>query len=183
MRGAAAVGAVLAALAGGCTATGTGHGASPSPEAPATPATTETSSPTVTASPAPDGPLETGAASVTLSGDLSTQVGLPTLTQPDVWSPPPGSMDLTWDEPGGQSLTLSGTAFASRSTTSSDRILGFVVDGPGGPVGFSSSRGECSVTITPALPDNMGGVFSCASLTDASGAFTVEARGTFAATG
>ncbi|HET8766967.1 MAG TPA: hypothetical protein VFM86_06530 [Pedococcus sp.] len=182
MRGTVAVGAVLAALAVGCTTTGTGHGESVSPPAPATPTSTGSPSPTATPSSAPDGPLETGGAAVTLSGDLTAQVALPTLAEPDVWSSPPGPMALTWDEPGGQSLTLSGASFTSRASTSGDRVLSFVVDGPEGPVGFSSSGGECVITITPALPDNMGGVFTCASLTDTTGTVTVEARGNFAAT-
>jgi hypothetical protein len=50
-------------------------------------------------------------------------------------------------------------------------------------VEFSSSAGECSVTITPALPDEMGGVFTCTLLTDVQGALTVDARGAFSASG
>jgi len=183
MRATVAVGAVLAALATGCTTTGTGHGESVSPTTPASPAPTTSPSPTVDASPTPDGPLETGAASLTLTGDLSAQVGLPSLTEPDVWSTPPGPMELQWNEPGGQLLRLSGTAFASLAATSEEVVLELVVDGPDGPVEFMSADGGCSITITPALPDNMGGVFTCASLTDVTGSFTVEARGTFSATG
>ena len=37
--------------------------------------------------------------------------------------------------------------------------------------------------FTPALADNMGGVFSCTVLTDVEGAVTVDARGTFTASG
>jgi hypothetical protein len=48
---------------------------------------------------------------------------------------------------------------------------------------FSSTSGECSVTITPALPTNMGGVFTCTLLTDVEGLTTVDARGVFSATG
>lgn len=181
MRGRTAIGAICAALAVGCTTTGIGRGGSVPP--PSTPAPTVSPSPTASPSPAPDGPLETGAAAVSLTGDLTVQVGLNSLTEPDVWSAPPGSMDLQWDEPGGQFLRLSGSSFASRAATSADHVLGLVVDGPSGPVEFTSAGGECSITITPALPDNVGGVFTCASLTDVTGAFTVEARGTFSATG
>ena len=63
------------------------------------------------------------------------------------------------------------------------RALSFTVPGPDGPAVFSSTAGECSVTITPALPDNMGGVFTCTQLTDAEGVMTVDARGVFSATG
>jgi hypothetical protein len=182
MRGTWAVGAILAAATAACTATGTGHGVSISPPAPdASPIPPPSASPSV--SPSPDGPLETGGASIAISGDLTLQVSFPILTEPDVWGPPPAPMDLTWNEPVGQSLSLSGTSFVSRAATNEEHVLAFVVDGPGGRIEFTSSTGECSVTITPALPDNMGGVFTCTALTDATGGFTVDARGTFSATG
>lgn len=92
-------------------------------------------------------------------------------------------MDLGWTEPGGQALRLTGTSFSSRVVTASDRILSLTLDGPEGPVEFSSSDGGCSITITPALPDNVGGLFTCASLTDVTGAFTIQVQGTFSATG
>jgi hypothetical protein len=123
-----------------------------------------------------------GGATILLSGDLTLAVSLPTLAEPDVWSTPPAPMDLTWNEPGGQSLTVSGTSFVSRATTSTDHVLTFVVDGPGATLEFTSTAGECAVTITPALPDNVGGLFRCTGLTDGSGAFTVDATGTFTAT-
>jgi hypothetical protein len=92
-------------------------------------------------------------------------------------------MDITWQGPAAQMLRLSGTSFVSRADTSPDRALSFTVPGPDGPAVFSSAAGECSVTITPALPDNMGGVFTCTLLTDAEGVTTVDARGVFSATG
>jgi hypothetical protein len=183
MRASWAVGAVVAAIAAGCGTTGTGHGVSVSPSVVDTspiPSPTPTSlSPSLAA----DGPLEIGGATIALSGDLTVQASFPTLVEPDVWAPPPAPMDLTWDEPTGLSLSLSGTSFASRAATSGDRVLRFVVTGPAGPLEFSSSTGECSITITPALPDNMGGVFTCTAVTDASGTTTVSASGTFSATG
>jgi hypothetical protein len=92
-------------------------------------------------------------------------------------------MNITWQGTSGQQLRLSGTSFVSRAETSADRALSFTVVGPNGLVEFSSTTGECSVTITPALPDNMGGVFTCTLLTDVEGVTTVDARGTFVATG
>lgn len=181
MRRTWAVGAVLAALVG-CSVTGTGHGVSISPSPPpavspsATPA-----SPTETPSPGPAGPLEVGGATLVLTGELTLNVSLPTLAEPDVWSTPPAPMDLTWSEPGGQSLTLSGTSFVSRASTSSDHVLSFVVEQADATIEFTSAAGECTVTITPALPDNVGGLFRCTGLTDGSGAFTVDATGTFTA--
>lgn len=176
------VGAILAALASACSTTGTGHGVSISPVTPnPTPIPTPVESPT--ASPSPSGPLQIGGASIVLSGGLTSQVSFPTLVAPTTWGVPPAAMDLTWAEPTGQQLSLSGTAFVSRATTSPERILSFLVTGTDGPVEFRSESGECSVTITPALLDNMGGLFTCPTLTDVSGTFTVNARGTFSATG
>jgi hypothetical protein len=102
---------------------------------------------------------------------------------PAVWAPPPAPMDITWQGPSTQELRLSGTSFVSRAETSTDRALSFTVSGQDGSVVFSSTAGECSVTITPAMPDNMGGVFTCTLLTDAEGVTTVDARGIFSATG
>jgi hypothetical protein len=92
-------------------------------------------------------------------------------------------MDITWVGTGAQQVRLSGLSFVSLSETSEEKVLSFTVTGPDGPVTFSSTVGECNVTITPALPDNMGGVFICTSLADVEGATTVDARGTFSATG
>jgi hypothetical protein len=183
MRARAAVATVLAAFTVGCSTTGTGRGVSASPVDPGTPTASASASPSVDATPAADGSLETGAASVSVSGDVTAQVGLPTLFEPDVWSTPPGPMDLGWTEPGGQELRLTGTSFSSRLVTASDRTLSLTLDGPDGPVEFSSSDGGCSITITPALPDNVGGLFTCASLTDVTGSVTIQVQGSFSATG
>lgn len=183
MRGSWAVGAVLAALGIACTSTGTAPGgvtvSPPPPDATPVPSPT----PSATASPGPDGPLQTGGASISITGDLTAQVSLPTLVQPDAWAPPPGSMDLRWSEPGGQALQLSGASFTSLASTSEDRVLELLVNGPTGPVEFRSAAGECTVTITPALPDQVGGLFRCTGLSDAGGAFTVGASGAFSASG
>jgi hypothetical protein len=176
------VGALLGAIGIACGTSGTGHGVSVSP-----PIVVTSPSPVVPESPAatvaPDGPLETGGATISTTGALTVQASLPTLVEPEVWGPPPAPMDLTWDDPTGQSLSLSGTSFASRAATGDDRVLSFVVTGPTGPLQFSSASGECSVTITPALPDSMGGVFSCTAISDVDGTTTVNASGTFSATG
>ncbi len=120
---------------------------------------------------------------MTVTGDLTLTVSFAPLAEPAVWAPPPAPMDLTWEGTGPQQLRLTGTSFLSRADTRADRALAFTLRGPDGAVEFSSSAGECSVTITPALPDNMGGVFTCTALTDAQGSVTVDARGAFSATG
>jgi hypothetical protein len=182
MRRTVMVGAVLVMFATACGTSGTGHGVSVSPPIVVTsPSPVPPESPDAT--PSVDGPLQTGGATVSTTGELTVQVSLPTLVEPDVWGPPPSPMSLTWDEPTGQSLSLSGTSFTSRAATGDDRALTFVLTGEEGPLQFTSSSGECSVTITPALPDNMGGVFACLAITDTEGTTTVNASGTFSATG
>jgi hypothetical protein len=120
---------------------------------------------------------------VTLSGDLALDVSFASIETPAVWAPPPAPMDITWRGGDGVRLHLSGMSFVSLAETGEDRVLSFTVAGPDGPVEFSSTGGECTVTITPALPDNMGGVFTCTLLTDVEGLTTVDARGIFSASG
>ena len=179
-----ALGAFLGVLSISCSATGTGHGPSPAISPPSTgdgsASATPSASPSV--SPGPESPLAVGSATLTLTGDLAVTVSLPAIQTPAVWAPPPAPMDITWA--GGPSIVhLSGTSFVSLAETSALTILSFSVQGPEGPVEFSSSAGECSITITPALPDNMGGVFTCSALTDVAGVLTVAAQGTFSASG
>ena len=180
----ALLGVLWGVLAISCSATGTGHGPSPSISPPSIgdASASVTPSPSPSGSPGPESPLAIGGATLTLTGDLAMNVGLPTIVTPAVWAPPPAPMDITWS--GGQNLVhLSGTSFVSLAETSPVTVLSFSVQGPEGLVEFTSSAGECSITITPALPDNMAGVFTCTLLTDAAGALTVDARGTFTASG
>lgn len=176
------VGALLTVFTAACSTTGVGQGPSVSPP-PNDVSPPPTGSPSPTGSPGPESTLDAGVATITLSGDLTLDVRLATFATPAVWAAPPAPMDITWRGTGGQELHLSGTSFVSRSETNADRAMSFTVAGPDGPVEFSSTAGECSITITPALPDNMGGVFTCTLLTDVEGVTTVDARGVFSATG
>jgi hypothetical protein len=176
------VGALLVLLAAACTETGIGHGPSISPP-PTSGSPSTTVSPSPTGSPGPTSALTAGTATLSLSGDLTMTVPFAAIATPAVWAPPPAPMDITWQGPTTQVLRLSGTSFVTRAETGPDHTLSFTVSGPDGPAVFTSTAGECSVTITPALPDNMGGVFTCTQLTDAEGVVTVDARGVFSATG
>ena len=178
------VGAVVV-LTAACSTTGVGHGTSVSPPPPdVSPSPTSSPvSPTPTGSPGPESPLDAGFATLTLFGDLRRSVGFARVATPAVWAPPPAPMDVTWLGGSGQEFHVSGISFVSRAETSADHVLSFTVAGPDGPVEFASSAGECSITITPALPDNMGGLFTCTLLTDVEGVMTVDARGAFSATG
>ena len=176
------LGALLVMTAAACTTTGVGHGVSVSPPPPDDASPSPTLSPTPSVSPGPESALETGTATLTLSGDLTMTVPFASIATPAVWAPPPAPMDIAWIGPSTEELRLSGTSFVSRAATSPDRELSFTVTGSGGPVVFSSIAGECTVTITPALPTTMGGLFNCTLLTDVEGAVTVDARGVFSAT-
>lgn len=174
--------ATFATIATACTVTGEIE-PSISPPPPAgvrSPSASPT--PGATGSPAPASPLSTGAATLALSGDVTQTVTLSNLATPAVWAPPPAPMDIAWMGGGGE-LRLSGTSFVSLAVTSADHVLSFTLPGPDASLEFSSADGGCSITITPALPDNVGGVFVCDAITDAGGSTTVDARGTFAASG
>lgn len=176
------VGALLLFVAAACSQTGIGHG--PSISAPPTSdSSSPSASPSPTGSPGPASGLNAGTATLSVSGDLTMSVPFASIATPAVWAPPPAPIDITWQRPTTQVLRLSGTSFVSRAETSADHTLSFTVPGPDGPAVFTSTAGECSVTITPALPDNMGGVFTCTQLTDAEGVSTVDARGVFSANG
>jgi hypothetical protein len=175
------IGAFLAVLTTACSATGVGHGPSISPP-PSDDSPSPVVSPTPTSSPGPASALNTGTATLTVSGGLTMDVPFASIALPAVWAPPPAPMDVTWQGPTTQVLRLSGASFVSRAETGPDHALSFTLPGPDGPAVFTSTAGECSVTITPALPDNMGGVFTCTLLTDAEGVTTVDARGVFSAT-
>lgn len=180
-----ALGALLTLLTAACTTTGIGHGPSDtvSPAPPDSASPTSTVSPTPSGSPGPASSLEVGVANVALSGDVTMSISLSSIETPAVWAPPPAPMDITWSGGAVQQLHLSGTSFVSLAPTSADKALSFTVQGPDGPIEFSSTAGECNVTITPALAGNMGGLFSCTLLTDVGGTVTVDARGTFTASG
>jgi len=185
MRRTWVVGAALAMLTVGCTTEGIGHGISISPPPPpgSSPTQTASASPTPSESAGPPSPLTSGVATVTMSGDVTKTMFLASLDTPSVWAPPPAPMALTWRDDADQELSLTGTSFVSLSETGSDRVLSLTIAAPNAPLTFTSDDGSCDVTITPALPDNMGGVFACTNLTDAEGSVTVNVQGTFNATG
>ncbi|HYY07408.1 MAG TPA: hypothetical protein VFA25_02260 [Actinomycetota bacterium] len=187
MRGARArtltfVAFAFAVVGAACAETGTGHGNFSLSPPPASDSLSPSPSPSGSASPGPASPLTAGVATVNVSGQLTVTVPLPQLVVPAVWGAPPAPMDLTWTETGPQSLRIAGTSFVSRASTNSDLTLSMTIGAANGALSFTSNAGECNITITPALPDNMGGVFSCSGLTDEDGNVTVDAQGVFSAT-
>lgn len=125
-----------------------------------------------------------GSASVTLTGTVNLSETYPSLGLPALWVPPPGEFAMTWVGPGERSLSLGGVSFTAQQPTAPDRVLAFTVGSGDAQLGFTSSAGECLVTISPALPDLMGGTFLCTSIAGEAGdgtTVTVSAQGTFTA--
>ncbi|MGZ8624564.1 MAG: hypothetical protein ACXWYQ_10430 [Actinomycetota bacterium] len=129
------------------------------------------------------GSVTVGQASLSLSGGINTVVSFGRLATPAEWTPPPGTLALSWSGPGAQVLTLEGASFTSQIATDTEHRLSFTVNVDGAPVAFSSTAGECTVTISPALPTQMGGSFLCTNLSSADDAVSVNAQGSFSATG
>ena len=174
--------AAIAAFATACTVTGNVEPTiSPPPPTDVDGSPTTTPTPPARADPRPREPaLDRGGDARPVRRPHADGDALDPRERP--WAPPPASMNLAWAS-GGRELRLLGTSFVSLAVTSADHVLSFSVQGPNGPLEFSSADGGCSITITPALPNNMGGLFDCAAITDVEGGTTVGARGTFAATG
>lgn len=124
-----------------------------------------------------------GTASVSITGALNLSESYPNLGLPALWVPPPGELAMRWRGPE-RELTLTGVSFTAQQPTSPERVLTFAVRGTDGPIAFVSDDGECLVTISPALPDEMGGSFLCSAIagaTEDGSTVTVSAQGTFAA--
>jgi hypothetical protein len=139
--------------------------------------------PTPTVDPEAASGFTVGSATVTVTGAVNLSESYPSLGLPALWALPPGDFAMTWRGPQ-RELTLGGASFTAQQPTASDRVLTFTMRGPDGPLAFSSDDGGCLVTISPALPDRMGGTFLCTAITgDAGdgGTVTVSAQGTFTA--
>jgi hypothetical protein len=136
-----------------------------------------------TSSPGITGSVSQGQATVSVSGGVNATVTFASLTTPAVWSPPPGAIALSWSAPGDQVLSLGGPSFTSQIPTDASHTIAFTVNVDDAPVEFRSSAGECAVTISPALPTQVGGTFLCTNLASTDDAVTVNAQGTFSATG
>jgi hypothetical protein len=180
-RSVAAVVAVLALLAPACS----DDAPAPLPDPIDTGTPVEIpASPTPTVDPEAETGFATGTAAVTLTGAVNLSETYPSLGLPALWVPPPGDFAMTWVGSGERTLTLGGVSFTAQQPTSPERILAFVVGSGTGQLAFTSGAGECLVTISPALPDHMGGTFLCTSITGDAGdgtTVTVTAQGTFTA--
>jgi hypothetical protein len=134
-----------------------------------------------TGSPGVTGTVDQGTAAVSTTGGITASVTYPSLSSPAIWTLPPGGFALVWRGQAKQILGLSGTSFAAQQPTSPERVLSFTVRGPDGLVTFTSSEGECQVTISPALPDQMAGTFLCTQVPSEESDVIVNAQGSFSA--
>jgi hypothetical protein len=195
------VGLVLISLAGACSK-GTGSATSPSSSFPSgTPQPTggnEIPSGVIggvpagalgsggvlpSASPgAGTGNISSGQVAFTVSGDIEAQTRLTQLISA-VYSPPPGGMALVWTAGGSdpETVGLGGASFVGTRPTSATLILSLVAIG-NTSASFTSTDGECTVTVDTAGPTNIAGSFACKGLQTTSGA-VVDVSGTFRAGG
>ena len=114
---------------------------------------------------------------------MNTTVTFGSLATPAVWTPPPGAIALSWDGPGDQVLTLGGPSFTSQIPTDAAHVALVHRERRRNAGRVPSSAGECTVAISPALPTQIGGTFLCTNLSSTDDAVTVNAQGTFSATG
>lgn len=128
------------------------------------------------------GNISSGQVTYTVSGDIKDQTTL-TLLISAVYSPPPGGMALVWTAGGTSSETvgLGGSSFVGTRPTSSTLILTLAAIG-NTSASFTSTAGECTVTVDTAGPTNIAGSFACKGLKTTSGA-VVDVSGTFQAGG
>jgi hypothetical protein len=119
----------------------------------------------------------------TVSGSVNTTVSFASLVSPAIWSPPPSGLALVWKGPAKQSFGLAGDSFSSLQPTGATLTLSLTLHVGDTTMAFQSSAGECNVTITPALATNMGGTFQCTGLRTSDGSLTINANGSFSATG
>ncbi len=150
----------------------------------ATGVTGATGSTTRPGSPGVTGAVNTGTASVSTTGVVArSQVTYTTLASRRSGPRPRAVIALNWTATRNQALGISGASFTAQQPTAPERLLQFSVQGPDGLVLFQSSAGECLVTITPALADQMGGTFLCTGIQSEDGSITVNAQGSFSAAG
>jgi hypothetical protein len=130
------------------------------------------------------GSVTHGQATITLTGGLTQTTNFPTLTQPAIWSPVPGAMTLSWtgaDQ--AESMSVGGSSFSGQQSTTTALTFGFSVKTNKGPKVFRSQAGECTITLNPAMATQVGGLVFCTNLKSVDGTLTVNAQGSFSASG
>lgn len=133
--------------------------------------------------PGSTGNLASGQAAVSVSGDVNANKAMPNLFA-GVYAPPPGGMALVWTAGGTDSTTLGlgGLSFTGTQPTAPTLSLTLTIQTSAKIASFTSTAGECSITIGAAGVDQVSGVFTCSDLLGSSGE-VVDASGSFAAQG
>lgn len=181
--------AAVSSLAAACS--GGGSDASPSPASVAPSGVTGNNGVVInpngslppTSSPGITGSVTQGSAAVNLSGASSGSLTLSNLSSPALWSAPPGSMALLWSGPSQQTFGLGGASFSGQQSTSAALSLSFTAPVSGTATAFTSTRGECIITITTAEATSVAGSYQCTGVPNDDASIMVNAQGTFSATG
>ena len=129
------------------------------------------------------GALHSGQLSLHVSGDIQSDSTLSELVS-TIYSPPPGAMAVVWTAGGTDptSVGIGGLTFVGTRPTSSTLTLTFAAVGSATET-FTSSNGECSITIDAAEDSQIAGSFTCTGVSSGTGGTVVDASGTFQASG
>ncbi len=167
------------AFPSGPTAAADGPGGSPSGAA-----GTGASGPTGPAGPGgATGSLTRGAIDLLLSGDVRLETRLERLLT-GVVAPSPAGFAVVWTGAGADATTvgLGGGSFLGTEPTSPTLVLSITAQTGQGLFTWTSSAGECEVTLGAVERARFEGSFDCRSLTASTGE-VVDASGSFEATG
>ena len=129
------------------------------------------------------GEVSDGAAALSVSGDIVASKAIDNLVS-SVYAPPPGGMALVWTAGGTDATTigLGGLSFTGSQRTSPTLSLTLTVQADDEIATFTSSAGECSITIGAAETNQIAGTFSCTDL-QGDGGQVIDATGSFNAQG
>jgi hypothetical protein len=129
------------------------------------------------------GTLSEGEVTFSVTGDAQADRVLSTLISA-VYTPPPGGIVLVWTAGGTDASTLGigGSSFVGSRATAPSLSLTLTVQTEGTISTFTSSAGECTITIDVADEERIGGSFACIDLSGGDGE-TVDAIGSFSAHG
>ncbi len=129
------------------------------------------------------GNVSGGEAALSVSGDILASKAINNLVS-SVYAPPPGGMALVWTAGGTDATTigLGGLSFTGSQRTSPTLSLSITVQSDDVIASFTSSAGECSITIGVADANQITGAFSCTDLQGDDGQ-VIDATGSFNARG
>jgi hypothetical protein len=92
-------------------------------------------------------------------------------------------MALLWAGPLKQAFGLGGASFLGQRSTSSALSLSFTAPVNGAAVAFTSTNGECIITIATAAPTSVAGSYQCTGVPNDDASIVINAQGSFNATG